>query len=47
MVMIIIMVFIKAKKVGYNRILADGTFEETGSWTSDPTLCPECYSEMN
>ena len=34
----------KSKESWIQRILADGTFEETGSWTSDPTLCPECYS---
>ena len=34
----------KSKESWIQRIQADGTIEENGSWTADPTLCSECYS---
>ena len=34
----------KSKESWIQRIQADGTIEENGSWTADPNLCSECYS---
>jgi hypothetical protein len=34
----------KTKESWIQRILDDGSIEESGSWTADNTLCAECYS---